>query len=140
MDGGLSITFALTDKGMLWGDDGVFIAQPRRSGTVFDGNYCHASTAVATSAKRTVLLHLYAGRGLTARQLLETFQCLARESGPPESLQCYIMNQGGQLWMAKGGLVRSTMRELARATSDLLIIDASDRLTRWIQSWGLDAI
>jgi hypothetical protein len=102
VDGGLSVTFALTDKGRLGGDDGVDIAQPRRSGTVFDGNFCHASTAVATSAKRTVLLHLYAGRGLTARQLLDSFQCLARVSAPPESLQCYIMNQGGQLWMAEG--------------------------------------
>ena len=41
VDGGLSITFALTNEGMLWGDNGIYMAQPRRSGTVFDGNYCH---------------------------------------------------------------------------------------------------
>ena len=89
----LSITFACQNKTMLFGDDGRIIHQPRRSGTVFDGSHCHASSQLGKKSQPVVFLHLYAGHAITARELLSTYQCLlvlGESSTPPPPKQAEV--------------------------------------------------
>ena len=81
----LSITFACRNKTMLWGVNSIIIKQPRCSGTVFDGGYCHASPEIPQGGQLVVLLHLYADDSITAKELLKTHQCILQSAGVSES-------------------------------------------------------
>lgn len=99
---GLSITFSLTHKSMLWGDNAIRIKQPLRSGTVFDGNHCHGSDEIEVDSPMTALLHLYAGHGITAEELRDTYQCLLVMAVTSGELEDYALRHGGQLTHTDG--------------------------------------
>jgi hypothetical protein len=140
---GLSITFSLHDKTMRWGDSGIVIKQPRRSGTVFDGGHCHASSAVPKSSRPQALLHLYGGLQITAKELLSTHQCLpqlAIESGSLPSLETYFIKHGGQIPMASGW--RGSIIDEQAGTCDLRSPDGRrfGRLVSVLAEVGITAL
>ena len=102
-----SISAALVDKTMLWTAAKVVVKQPRRSSTVWGGPACHGGNEFTGF---TALLHLYAGRGVTVQQLLDTYACLVHMAAHPAGLAAFVLQHGGQLQMLEGwtGVMRTS--------------------------------